>query len=61
MTTIMTYLNHTAVLPGPDCAECGKSTRLTGIEPHPTEKLTDLRTYQCVVCDAVQVQSVPLS
>ena len=61
MTTIITQLNHTAVLSGLDCAECGKSTRLTGIEPHPTEKQTDLRTYQCVVCDAVQVESIPLS
>jgi hypothetical protein len=56
----MTLNDHAATLAGPACSDCGKSTRLTGIEPHPTEQHTDLRTYQCVVCDAVQVQAVPL-
>jgi hypothetical protein len=39
---------------GPTCAQCGGPTRLTGIEPHPTQPHTDLRTFQCLVCNHVQ-------
>ena len=45
---------------GPMCKACGGPTRLTGIEPHPTEPHTDLRTYQCLICDGVQAQVMPL-
>ena len=41
---------------GPACAKCSGPTRLIGIEPHPTKPHTDLRTFQCLVCDAVQAQ-----
>ena len=46
---------------GPACAICSSPTRLIGIEPHPTEPHTDLRTFQCLVCDAVQAKVMPLS
>lgn len=46
---------------GPACATCGGPTRLTGVEPHPTEPHTDLRTFQCLVCDAVQAKVMPFS
>lgn len=46
---------------GPACAKCAGRTRLTGIEPHPTRVHTDLRTYQCMACDAVQAKVVPLA
>ena len=46
---------------GPACAECGSPTRLTGIEPHPTKPQTDLRTFQCLACDAVQAQVMPIA
>ena len=46
--------------PGPACAHCKAPTRLMGIEPHPTKAHTDLRTYQCLACDHVQVTVVPL-
>jgi hypothetical protein len=39
---------------GPACAQCRGPTRLTGIEPHPTQPHTDLRTFQCLVCSHVQ-------
>lgn len=46
---------------GPACTKCAGRTRLTGIEPHPTEAHTDLRTYQCMACDAVQAKVVRLA
>ena len=46
---------------GPACAKCSGPTRLIGIEPHPTRLHTDLRTYQCLVCDAVQAELMPIA
>ena len=46
---------------GPACATCSGPTRLIGIEPHPTQSHTDLRTYQCLVCDAVQAELMPIA
>ena len=48
-------------LNSPACTECSGPTRLTGIEPHPTRPHTDLRTYQCLACDAVQAVVVPIT
>ena len=45
---------------GPACATCRGPARLIGIEPHPTQPHTDLRTYQCLVCDAVQAALMPI-
>lgn len=42
------------------CAECGAPSRLTGIEPHSTLARTDLHTFQCMLCNAVQAVVVPL-
>jgi hypothetical protein len=39
---------------GPACSQCRGPTRLTGIEPHPTQSHTDLRTFQCLLCNHVQ-------
>lgn len=46
---------------GPACTKCAGRTRLTGIEPHPTKAHTDLRTFQCMACDAVSAKVVPLA
>jgi hypothetical protein len=46
---------------GPICNQCGGPMRLTGIEPHPTQAHTDLRTFQCLICDAVQAKVMPLA
>ena len=46
---------------GPVCAKCSGPTRLIGIEPHPTQDQTDLRTYACIACDAVQACVVPMA
>jgi hypothetical protein len=46
---------------GPDCARCRGSTRLVGIEPHPTKAHTDVRTYQCRACEHLQAVVVPLT
>jgi hypothetical protein len=46
---------------GPPCASCSGPTRLVGIEPHPTKAKTDLRTYQCLACERVQAEIVPLT
>ena len=45
---------------GPACSQCRGPTRLTGIEPHPTQPHTDLRTFQCLVCNGVQAAVVPV-
>jgi hypothetical protein len=45
---------------GPACTKCAGPTRLVGIEPHPTKAHTDLRTYECMACDAVQASVVAL-
>jgi hypothetical protein len=45
---------------GPVCSQCRGPTRLTGIEPHPTLPQTDLRTYQCLMCNGVQASVVPV-
>jgi len=42
----------------PKCGDCGASMRLFGIEPHPTIDETDLLTYVCSHCDAVQTETV---
>jgi hypothetical protein len=34
--------------------------RLFGIEPHPTISRTDLHTYVCERCQAMQTEIVPL-
>ena len=45
---------------GPPCELCGGKTRLTGIEPHPKDDYTDLRTYECLVCGQSVAVEVPL-
>jgi hypothetical protein len=45
----------------PICIQCGVPTRLIGIEPHPAMAHTDLRTFACTQCDALQTQSMPMS
>jgi len=44
---------------GVECDTCGKLTRLVGTEPHPVHPNTDLYTFSCTWCDAVQVVAVP--
>jgi len=43
---------------GSPCERCGSGTRLFGIEPHPTVVRTDLLTFVCTQCDAVQTEIV---
>ena len=61
MSIIAPDLDQPRPLPGPVCEECGGPTRLTGIEPHPTYAKVDLRTYECIGCEAVQAVQVPLA
>ena len=44
---------------GPYCEACHIRTRLAGVEPHPRLVRTDLRTYECASCEAVQVVAAP--
>ena len=44
---------------GPYCETCHGRTRLTGVETHPRLVRTDLRTYECATCEAVQVVAAP--
>jgi hypothetical protein len=46
--------------PGPFCQACGGPTRLAGIESHPRLPRTDIRTFECIACQAVQALVVPL-
>jgi hypothetical protein len=41
----------------PKCRDCGATMRLYGIEPHPTIDRTDLLTYVCSDCDAVEAET----
>jgi beta-galactosidase/beta-glucuronidase len=43
----------------PDCDRCGVGMRLFGIEAHPTVDGTDVHTYVCAWCDAVQTRDRP--
>jgi len=43
---------------GSPCERCGSDTRLFGIEPHPTVERTELLTFVCTQCDAVQTEIV---
>jgi hypothetical protein len=49
-------LKKTSPLAFPSCDMCGESTRLVGLEPHPVEYRTDVCTYQCNTCGAVQIR-----
>jgi len=60
MSIIAIDLDQSHAFRHPACHECGSPTRLTGIEPHPTQARTDLWTYQCLACDAVQAAVMPV-
>ncbi len=38
----------------PVCECCGGTTRMVGLEPHPKSDTSDLLTYACLRCDAMQ-------
>jgi hypothetical protein len=44
---------------GPFCPACGGRTRLAGLESHPRLPRTDIRTYECNGCQAVQAVVAP--
>ena len=46
---------------GPPCLLCGGVSRLIGIEPHPRDDRTDLRTFECVNCNHPFTVEVPLN
>jgi hypothetical protein len=43
----------------PACEMCGFDMRLVGLEPHPTHQQSDVCTYQCNSCGAVQTRDTP--
>jgi hypothetical protein len=43
----------------PDCDRCGIAMRLYGIEAHPTVDGTEVHTYVCARCNAVQTEDRP--
>ena len=47
------------ILSEPSCAKCGGRTRFVGLETDPKERAADLCTYECIVCEHVQVATVP--
>jgi hypothetical protein len=61
MNTLQIHVMQRSAEIGPACAECGGPTRLVGIEPHPTKPHTDLRTFECVACQALKAHVVPLA
>ena len=61
MSIIALDLDRSFPPQGPSCAQCNGPTRLIGIEPHPTRARTDLRTYQCLVCEHVQAKVIALA
>jgi hypothetical protein len=40
----------------PSCGACGSTSRLVGLEPHPTNRRIDVCTYQCNTCAEVQTR-----
>jgi hypothetical protein len=44
---------------GPFCQACGGRTRLVGMEAHPRLPRTDIRTYECIACEAMQAVVAP--
>lgn len=58
MKSIAAYATEKPVFPA--CERCGGVTRLIGIEPHSTIERTELRTFVCTQCEAVQVEVVAL-
>jgi hypothetical protein len=61
MSTLQIDLPHYSPDFGPPCTECRRPTRLVGVEPHPTRTRTDLHTYECLACDVMQTEVVPLA
>jgi hypothetical protein len=61
MSTLQIHIPQRAPELGPACNKCGGRTRLVGIEPHPTKPHTDLRTYECMACDAMQARVIPFA
>jgi len=61
MNTLEIDMAHGSADFGPACTKCGGRTRLVGIEPHPIKDHTDLRTYECLACDALQARVVPIA
>jgi hypothetical protein len=59
MSTIDIDLTPTDILAGPYCLACGGRTRLAGLESHPRLRRTDIRTYECETCQAVQAVVAP--
>jgi hypothetical protein len=52
-------LMHQPAAPVPPvCEQCGASTRLVGLEPHPTDAATDLLTHMCTQCEWVQTTTL---
>jgi hypothetical protein len=54
-----THLIRLNPLIPPACETCGSVTRLVGLEPHLTDRRTDVCTYQCNSCGAVQTRDTP--
>ena len=44
----------------PVCDICANATRLVAIEPHPELHSTDLRTFECLICNHCQVTAIPV-
>lgn len=44
----------------PACDICANATRLVAIEPHPELRSTDLRTFECLICNHCQVTAIPV-
>jgi hypothetical protein len=59
MSTLDIDLTPVEILAGPLCLDCGECTRLAGLESHPRLPRTDIRTYECEACQAVQAVVAP--
>jgi hypothetical protein len=59
MSTLDIELTFSEPLAGPFCLACGGRTRLAGLESHPRLPRTDIRTYECEACEAVQAVVAP--
>lgn len=54
-------VNTVPTVPAPECTQCGRETRLVGIESHPRLALTEVNTYACDRCDKSEIVVVPLT
>ena len=59
MKTLASHAVPASDIGAPYCEKCHSLTRLVGIEPHAVRSETDLRTFECLACQHMQIVVAP--